>query len=417
MLFAPMFFASGIFIFLPYFKNLESDLGITDGQCLGVCSLQPTYYEEPRDNNYFNSCEPKDPMTVFFLRVPKCASTRFMTLTEIVRTRKGFMIEEFPDFPEAVAAASDEEKWDPNRIVISEAEKRKFYNGVMTKIGLQSLGRSSRSGMPWSPSPPPPNERGVVSRHDSSDRVLRMFGYGHMFLPPWSSSRHFQGDYYINKVPAVISLVRDPIARMGSAYNYVRAGARSQRHREIILENRGNLTLAQCTQDDKCMLVNQLRKTCSLQALYFCGDHEDCKVHWHLLNEDNHVVKVDKMLKRALRNMETEVLLTGVADGEWMDRSMKILETVLPTYFEGMAWESEELDREKAREKEEEREAFDRDFKSGKKKLATNEAPSYAKPNKEERRRIVDLNICHADFAIVERAKQLIEEKERSCNA
>ena len=60
----------------------------------------------------------------------------------------------------------------------------------------------------------------------------------------------------------------------------------------MVVEKLGNSSLTDCIEDETCVDVNQLRKSCSLMARYICGDHPECTVRWHDVDYDNHEEKV-----------------------------------------------------------------------------------------------------------------------------
>ena len=262
-----------------------------------------------------------------------------------------------------------------------------------------------------------------------------MLWYGHLFLPPFPTGRHFSEAEDRGKIPSVITFLRDPILRMASGYNYIRVGARTEKvrvsksrstrtvnpdtttfarssqHRNEILTKLGNKTLSGCAADPECTDTNQLRKQCSMQTMYICGSHEDCVVHWHLVDGSNHVQKTALLLARAKQNLESEVLFVGMV--EEMERSNQILSQLLPTYFEDLSEESIQLNRETKSYPLEA--SFERNFKmSG--SVATNVAPKYAKPTAKEREKIIANKICYTDFELYRYAKELLEQRSKVCD-
>ena len=67
-------------------------------------------------------------------------------------------------------------------------------------------------------------------------------------------------------------------------------------------------------------------------------------VHWHLVDESNHVEKTAKLIARAKQNLESEILFAGIVED--METSNLVLSKLLPTYFEDLPAESFRLDRE-----------------------------------------------------------------------
>jgi hypothetical protein len=133
------------------------------------------------------------------------------------------------------------------------------------------------------------------------------------------------------------------------------------------------------------------------------------------VTDDDYEEKTAKMLARALRNLEEKVLVTVVA--EEMDLSMELLERLLPTYFEGVAAESTALDAETALRRKEEGAGggFERDRGGGGKAAPDKNPTPYRKPSAAEKQIIVDKGICHADYIIWERARQLLLERAGTC--
>ena len=228
-------------------------------------------------------------------------------------------------------------------------------------------------------------------------------------------------DMKVKKEPTVITFVKDPIVRMASAYNYIRHGALSTQHQERNVKLLGNETVAQCFYNSTCAEINAMRKSCSLQALSLCGDdYTTCKVHWHLVDSTNYKEKLAPMIERAIENMKEKVLFTGVV--EQMDKSLDFLQEILPTWFEGAAEFSRVADAKRKKKAENETKGdFDRSWKSSKSKprdhLALNMASSYPKPTAQERKDMIEEGVCYADFAVYNRAVELLEERTAICNA
>ncbi|GMI10306.1 hypothetical protein TrVE_jg4460 [Triparma verrucosa] len=389
--------------------------------------INPYYKINPStNNNIFPSLPfaPLDPLSVLFLRIPKSASTRFLTLASNLSHKKNFKITEFPDLRDAVGGSSESSKdWDPKRQFSSSMDRDKYFNGVMAKLYM-GVGSRGISSLPSSS--PSSTSDGTLSMYtDSQNRTLRALYYGHLFLPPFERFRHFKQQdedsnetmklVNLHKIPSVVTFIRDPIKRFESAYNYVRVGARTKAHRRMVVEKLGNSSLTDCIEDETCVDVNQLRKSCSLMARYICGDHPECTVRWHDVDYDNHEEKVASLVERAKYNIKNEILFTGVT--EKMQESMDILESLLPTYFEEIGEESRRLDEEVKKSKEQA--AFERNFKQGK---AVNVAPEYRRVNTEERDAIIKRKICYTDFEVYKYAEEVLEErhkiwKERNRNA
>ena len=203
--------------------------------CTGTCSLPspPPSVAATNPSNSFDRCEARDPMSVMFLRVPKAASTRFLTLAGRVKTdKKGFMMEEFFDYRDAVMGSSEgSDLWDIKRLITTPLEKEKYFKGVMAKVGIHANGHVGRGGMPWPSSGLAAGAAAPAPREDKRGRNLRMLWYGHMFLPPFPAGRHFAEMKDRSKIPSVFTFVKDPILRTASGYNYIRVGARTEQVR------------------------------------------------------------------------------------------------------------------------------------------------------------------------------------------
>ena len=75
-----------------------------------LSGINPYYKINPStNNNIFPSLPfaPLDPLSVLFLRIPKSASTRFLTLASNLSHKKNFKITEFPDLRDAVGGSSE----------------------------------------------------------------------------------------------------------------------------------------------------------------------------------------------------------------------------------------------------------------------------------------------------------------------
>jgi len=96
--------------------------------CSGVCRL------EDHDNE-INECA-IEPRSLLFLRIPKTASTSVLSAFREIGERKGFQLRDLPDYPPAVGG-NPRKVGTVGRNVQQPAERRRFYQGVMTIIALQ----------------------------------------------------------------------------------------------------------------------------------------------------------------------------------------------------------------------------------------------------------------------------------------
>jgi len=210
-------------------------------------------------------------------------------------------------------------------------------------------------------------------------------------------SRHFS-DNKKEKKPLVITMVRNPIERLNSEYNYLRNSARTVAHQREVINTMGNQSLATCAKSSTCVEVNSLRRMCSTQALYICGDHNDCL----------DISKKDKIISRAKKNIDEEFLLIGLV--EKIGETMGLLEKIAPTYFQ-YAGEVFELVEQTRGGGPETTNHNDKDFRSPN-TYATNTSPEYEKPPSGDR----DLEeICEIDLAVYAYAKEKFESKLASC--
>ncbi|GMH82689.1 hypothetical protein TL16_g09345 [Triparma laevis f. inornata] len=140
---------------------------------------------------------------------------------------------------------------------------------------------------------------------------------------------------------------------------------------------------------------------------YLCGDHPDCIVNWHEVDEENHVQMVGKLVERGKMNLKDKILFVGVT--ERMEESMEILESLLPTYFESIT--SSSLALSISSKKTNSQKSFERNFKQG---SAVNVAPDYKRVKEDEREVILKRNICYADFKVYNYAVEVLEERYES---
>ncbi|GMH87207.1 hypothetical protein TrVE_jg6904 [Triparma verrucosa] len=298
-----------------------------------------------------------------------------MSLATNLRPTKKFRFKEHRDWKEAVAQSSNMNEWDTRKIVVSPHERAAYYTNLVTEMMADEKGLT------------PP--RGPKTLH-----------FGHTFLPQFPPER----------TPSIITFLKNPVHRLSSAYNYVRHGSQTPKIRQRNIEKLGDATLSECFRNSTCSSINNLRKHCSLQALSLCGGYDlDCNVHWHLIDSENYKEKLEKMIDRALKHLETEVLIAGVTED--MDLSLSLLETLLPTYFEGitsLSISSSSLSKNTTIE-------FDRTWQTSSGNIVSNVASKYEKPKKEEEDDMMK-DICYADYRVWTRAREILREKKNVCD-
>lgn len=114
------------------------------------------------------------------------------------------------------------------------------------------------------------------------------------------------------------------------------------------------------------------------------------------------------MISRAVKNLESEILIAGVTED--MEVSLELIESLLPTYFEGMAaLSSSETERKKNETIE-----FDRSWESNKNVIVSNKAKKYEKPTKEAEEAMLK-DICYADWRVWMRARDILKERRGVC--
>ena len=308
---------------------------------------------------------------------------------------------DFPDYRHAVTRPAS--KSQDNLLSASQPDDIRYYKGIAAKVNLDASGIGFCDfgfGLfgGWA--------GGGSSENDTRPR--RRMWYGHMFFFDFFSVRQEGVDESAWKNPSFVTFLKEPALRLASGYNYVRAGARSEKNREDVVKYLGNQSLTDCIFQEDCANRNSLRRMCSIQASYLCGGTDkDCIVLWNTVDGVNYMEKLGKMVNRAKQNMRTKILFTGVV--EEMEASMDLLEALLPTYFEGISEESrtiEILGKEGGGD-------FERNFK--KEGGAMNVAPDYQRPGGREIDRIKQQEMCWADYEVYEYANTLLKERKGQC--
>ncbi|GAX83132.1 hypothetical protein CEUSTIGMA_g10558.t1 [Chlamydomonas eustigma] len=152
---------------------------------------------------------------------------------------------------------------------------------------------------------------------------------------------HFAYINFGTQLPLHINMVREPISRLISHYNYMRYGLqRRLEDTNLYIHKFGNLTIdecldlyLQCSCEGDCQSpygLNCTRSLCSdlysgfnSQMMYFCPvDSPAC------------AAKNESSLQAAIRVLEDKYDVVGVM--EKLEDSMKLFQLVLPRYFKGM---------------------------------------------------------------------------------
>jgi len=134
-----------------------------------------------------------------------------------------------------------------------------------------------------------------------------------------------------------INQIRDPIARVNSAYCYARDPTKKFGQSQN-LSNK-NTSLGQCIQQSS--IKNCVRDyNLFIPIKYFCGNHHTCK------NPNTH-----DAMKRTIANIDKFYLVVGVL--EQFKKTLIVLEYLLPEYFAGAvnAYEEQEKQGKNVHEK------------------------------------------------------------------
>ena len=140
--------------------------------------------------------------------------------------------------------------------------------------------------------------------------------------------------HFVNlDTPAVayINLIRDPIARVNSAYCYARDLTKEFGKHQTI--NNRSQSLGQCIQNSSIRhCVNNYNMYITIK--YFCGKNDKCR----------HNPNTDYAMNLAITNIDKFYLVVGVI--EQFKKTLKVLEYLLPEYFAGAVHVYEEQEKE-----------------------------------------------------------------------
>lgn len=170
------------------------------------------------------------------------------------------------------------------------------------------------------------NKMKLVDFLKENDGPPMAFGNS-MFLLNWTT---YEPELKVN----MMTMIREPIARMVSAFHYVRD--KEWRNRKLP-ETWFNRTFEQCVLegDNECKIggcrvpFKNKDGTCKKahgritpQLTYLCGHTQEC------FDGDNEVA-----LRRAKHNVETQYSVVAILDE--LQTSMEVLEAYLPVWFDG----------------------------------------------------------------------------------
>jgi len=286
--------------------------------CTGVCDIDPVDRNMP--------CGPTDTDRVVYLRIPKTGSSTVEAVIKTWAKRKHFSTVYFEEDNEIVETINS---------TVDGKDGRKGYldkDPQREKAKRAALYRKIVENVLW---PPWQGTRKNVF-------------YGHIMRVEWTDFAGMPGRNFAEMIPEWIkrrlhvnrasaeelsdiehfTIVRDPRRRLQSMYYFSRTNSRTKAWREQFLALRGNMTFEECLLDPDCVEQNELRRRCNVQTEILCGVHEDCARPLG-----------GKALELAKSQVENNFVLVGTT--ERMHDSLRLLERILPTYFEGL---SENLD-------------------------------------------------------------------------
>eukprot|EP00045_Choanoeca_perplexa_P008315 m.76823 g.76823 ORF g.76823 m.76823 type:complete len:297 (+) comp14442_c2_seq5:81-971(+) len=124
--------------------------------------------------------------------------------------------------------------------------------------------------------------------------------------------------------PLYLNLMRDPVARHTSRYYFLTQTLPKRHRHSQPLRRQSHLTINECFDlSDECWYSSYLNTLGNLMTAYFCGNHLDCR------NGSTHAA-----LERAKHNLRNEYTLVGL--NERYHDTLRLLEVLLPDYFEGV---------------------------------------------------------------------------------
>ena len=214
------------------------------------------------------------PAFVLYNRVPKCGSSTLKSIVNQLRFRKGF-------------------------VSIDSLEKDPYFGKMLMHQNVVQVAETKK----------------LIQRLDNKT--------------VFTEHSHFVN--LDNTAVAYINLIRDPIARVNSAYCYARDLTKEfGKHQKI---NNRSISLGQCIQNSSIRhCVNNYNLFITIK--YFCGKNDKCR----------HNPNTDYAMNLAITNIDKFYLVVGVI--EQFKKTLKVLEYLLPEYFAGAVHVYEEQKKE-----------------------------------------------------------------------
>jgi len=162
----------------------------------------------------------------------------------------------------------------------------------------------------------------------------RQLLFGHTFFDP-SVGKARSEEAGPDSIPqtsakriAFATVLRNPIHRLASQYDFDRTQAKSKVYQEDVRRSRGVLSFLDCARNETCRSANEFSFWCNLQTRYFCGFGADC---------DTGAAggPTEKMLMKAKDNMETSFQFVGILE-DW-ETTVGLVEELFPTFAEGIS--------------------------------------------------------------------------------
>eukprot|EP00978_Attheya_sp_CCMP212_P004043 scaffold8680_cov48-Attheya_sp.AAC.1 len=342
-------FAAIFFLYVPLvaFINphtIQRWYGARGLSCEGTCDVS---------NNESNAdCGPVNANRIVFLRIPKTASSTLKRIllrpTEhwVSGEKKGTVgvdVGELEDLvssiPRPGAPIHSQGYSDPDPHMIKQRQLA-FYTHVENAVWNPPTSGQNRTIFEghvhhynWTQRPITARQRKQQSPLLSNPIVRQVMPFVPQFLLALyglDKATRFKEKRKLLIPVREITMLRSPQDRLASMYYFDRHDARTIWWREELVQQLGNATFEECLLNSKCVEVNQLRQSCSLQVETLCGiDPQACA---------RPMTKA--ALDRAKQNMKDYAQVGGimyVGIMERMQESLQFLERLLPTYLEGMA--------------------------------------------------------------------------------
>ncbi|EKX49208.1 hypothetical protein GUITHDRAFT_136354 [Guillardia theta CCMP2712] len=317
-------------VIMPIFRFMYEEK-ILPNPCQGICDLTPDLLAKmPK------GCVPENPQRVFFMDIPTTGAKLFSPPLNLLKNVKEWELVNLRSWRDAVYAAP---------VYLSPASRTAYNDAEYEVIYRKNVGNLINSLVP--------HRRlffGSTYVHD--DNIT-------------SKSNH-------NETVRYITLIREPLARLQEQFEADREHDQQKGKSKFVT----NLNFEECLHVSVCRTSHQFSRWCNLQTRYFCGWGKDCLY-------DKNLNATEAMLKKALHNIDTLFLAVGIFED--FDLSHKLLETLLPTYFQGLG---EEL----------------------KSSGGAGKAPEQPKHLKQEMMRY-----CWADMALYEHVKKKLAQQAKSC--